>query len=742
MKLSVFLSLFVILLSFFTCSVRGQEETASVVAPPSVTQEEENSRQLRIFREALHQGTTEDIRVEAAVELLLRNNSASLDILVTALKTADNPQARLAVCKALIKSRGLGQTISSRRIFLEPLMQLLVLAPSDQAVTAAEALLLFDFSDIEPGLTEILQNSQGSQLSRANAVYALQIRPEPQALRSLIGLLDDPNAEVSKAAETALQEAFGIPIGTSRKVWSDILDELKQKSPDDIRRERLLRQEMKLRQVQAERDRWQKLYLSSLDRQYELSDEAGRAKMTLEMLSSDLAAIRIWALGRVAQYQAADKNPLRDKLFSLLSDESRDVRLQTAKVLNNMSALNPAQKLLERFKLETDPEVAIAMFEALGEACFFAFSPGSQIELPPEIKTETMNIAVQYLLRDPTETSRKAAEIIRKMLELNNLSKDSVQYYLDIINQRYRQTIGQNPVLQADLMSVMAHLCGQGVSKSLASKLYEDAFVQGLSVLDNPSLRAAALRGMINIDPVKAFSLAKNNELVVDESPAVRLLVIELAGTSGGPEDLDWLLKIMNSNGQSDQAWLAIKSICQRQKSPFILEWLATLEQAVNRGDYVREILELAEQKAAAEKAGLSLITAREKMIQWYATRKAWEQAFLYLDKIKYSAAESPFKDDINASILEIYMFYGDFEKMSQVVQYELTKKDFTESSPVYRQLNAYLNDKTLADEVKRAIFIKLSNIEALNRPEWLAFVAGWYPLYGVPSSPEGVTSP
>ena len=731
MKQRVFPFLFIILLSGIASVTWSQEE--SDVPADSVAQEEDNGRQLRIFREALLQGTSEDIRVEAAVELLLQDDSASRDVLVGALKRTDNPQASQAVCKALIKSRGLGQSIGSREIFLDPLMQLLAAAPSDQAGTAAEALLLFDFEDIDPGLNEILKNSQASQQARINVVYALQIRPEPQALRRLIGLLDDPDAEVSKAAENALQEAFGIPIGTNRKVWSDILDELKQKSPDDIRRERLLRQEMKLRQVQAERDRWQKLYLSSLDRQYDMADETGRAKMTLEMLGSDLAAIRLWALGRVAQYQAADKDPLREKLFSLLSDESRDVRLQTAKVLNNMSSLNPAQKLLERFKQESDPEVALAMFEALGEACFFAFSPGSEIELPGDVKVETMNIAVQYLLQEPTETSRKAAEVIRKMLELNNLSEESEQYYLEIILQRYNLAIGQDPVLRADLLSVMAHLCGQGLSKAYASKLYEEAFVEGLTVADNPPLRLAALKGIIHIDPIKGFVLAKKNELMFDESSAVRLLVIELAGTSGDVDDLDWLLKAMNSNGQTEQAWLAIKSICQRQKSPFLLEWLPNLEQTVNREDYVREILELAEQKAAAEKAPQSLMSAREKLIQWYVARKAWEQAVLYLDKIQYSIQDSPFDEALNAEILGIYLYAGELEKMMQVLQYELLKKDFIESYPIYGKLIAYFSDETVPEEAKRSIFNKLLTIKVENRPDWQKFIKKCSSLYSTP---------
>jgi HEAT repeat protein len=729
----------------------GQEDVAApAVATPTpvseapVVQEEESSRQLRIFREALQQGSTEVIRVEAAFELLLRSNNTSWDILVTTLKTPGNAPARVAVCKALIKSRGLGQAIGSRRVFLEPLMEMLASSPSEQATIAAEALLLFDYSDIEAGLTGLLKDSQASRQSRMNAVYAMQIRPEPQALRSLIQILGDPDGEVSKTAEIALQEAFGIPVGTSRKVWSDILDELKQKTPDDIRRERLLRQEMKLREIQTERDRWQRLYLSSLDRQYELSDETGRAKMTLEMLSSDLPAIRIWALGRVAQYQATDKAPLRDKLFSLLSDPSRDVRLQTAKVLNNMSVLNPAQKLLERFKVENDPEVALAMFEALGEACFFAFSPGSEIVLSPEIKSETLDVAVQYLLREQTETARKGADVIRKILELNNLSKESMGYYLDIINQRYRQTVGKNPTLQADLLSVMAHLSGQGLTRSQASKLYEDAFVQGMATTDNAALRLAGIRGMMHIDPVKAFSMAKRNQLMRDESSAVRLLVIELAGTVGAGSDLDWLVGMMNSNGHLEQVWASIKSICQRQKSPFMLEWVPRLEQAAVRGDYVREMLELAEQKAAVEQDAAVLAGVRGRLIGWYASQNAWEQGYAYLEKIGYAAEQNSYADDVTASIFDVYLFSGDFDKLSQVVAMELTKNDFDDSLPVYRHLQTYLSDPAIPEEVKRAILDKFAIFKVENRPEWQAFMRDWDDVYGVrgaSSAPAAVSA-
>ena len=234
---------------------------AGVASLSSPTAEDDAARQLRIYREALLQGSTEEIRVDAAIGLLLNRDTASRDLLVSALRLSDNPGASKAVCKALIKSRAVGTTIGSRDMFLEPLLQLLAGVDVGSARLAAEALLVFRFGDIDVRLNEMSHDTTLDKPVRFNVIYALQIRPEPQALSDLIKLLDEPDTEVARAAETALQEAFGIPVGTGRPVWEQILNDLKQKSPDDIRRERLLRQEMKLREIQTERDRWQRLYL-------------------------------------------------------------------------------------------------------------------------------------------------------------------------------------------------------------------------------------------------------------------------------------------------------------------------------------------------------------------------------------------------------------------------------------------------------------------------------------------------
>ena len=80
--------------------------------------------------------------------------------------------------------------------------------------------------------------------------------------------------------------------------------------------------------------------------------------------------------------------------MSLVSDEDRHVRLETAKVLYRMSDRNPGAKLLAQIKVEEYEDVRLAIFEALGEACYFAFSEGSKIELDASVRDETLEFAI------------------------------------------------------------------------------------------------------------------------------------------------------------------------------------------------------------------------------------------------------------------------------------------------------------------------------------------------------------
>ena len=729
---------YVLILSQVACS---QEGMRSGSATGDSIETEASGRQFRIYRDALQQGSTDDIRVDAAVGLLLQNDEQSRDALLSALKSEENPQARQAVCQSLINSRGLSQTIDSLQIFQDPLMGILRGESIEQAELAAEAMLLFDYSAIAGPLDQIIQDEKLGRQVRMNVVYALQLRTEPTALRSLIKLLDDSDAEVAKAAETALQEAFGIPVGASRAVWSGILNELQLKSPEDIRRERLLRQEMKLRQVQAERDRWQKLYLLALDKQYESLDEVSREEVVLDMIESDLDPVRIWALDK------ASKNPvigegLGDKLLSLLSDSSRDVRLRTANVLMTKSDLNPASVLLERLQVEEDAEVKLAMLEALGEACFFAFSPGSPIKLAEDIKLKTLEIASGYLRSESADECIKGAEVIRKILELNSLSNDLMQSYLGLLEKRYKESLSQDDGVRAKLLAILAHLCGQGGAKDSACTLFGSLFVDAVVVENDPALRLAAVQGLSYVDKVRALELFKQNNLIQDQSPTVQQVVIDVAGQTGDAVDLEWLLALLSGNGHNDLVWQAIKSICQRQEVSFLLDWLPELEGiSAAKDGYVREILDIAEQKAVGEKEQDMLKRVREQTIVWLAQRKVWEQAVAYLSGINYLFSENLYSNRTDFEVFKIYLYVGAAEKAAEYLDMRLEKSDIKKDSPLTVAINGYLLDEEIENDSKALFFEKVSSIPKDDRPDWSAFMEKLNSQLNPPSSQEPAVS-
>jgi HEAT repeat protein len=736
MRVCTFL-FYLIILPQVACSQEG-------VRPVTVTEKsivtETSAREFRIYRDALQQGSTEDIRVDAAVVLLVQNDEQGRGALLSALRSEENPQARKAVCQALIKSRGLSQAIDSLEVFQEPLLAILQSESAEEAELAAEAMLLYDYADVAAPLDQILQNEERGSRVRMNAIYALRLRTEPTALRRLIKLLDDPDAEVAKAAETALQEAFGIPVGANREVWTGILDDLQLKSPDDIRRERLLRQEMKLRQVQAERDRWQKLYLSALDKQYEVLDETSRKETILDMIASDLDPVRIWALDKASKYPVVDE-VLREKLLSLLSDGSRDVRLQAAKALMNMSAINPAAALLERLQIEEDAEVRLAMLEALGEACFFAFSPGSDVELPKDIKLQTLEIASGYLQSESEDECIKGAEVLRKILELNNLTKDSMQSYLGLLDERYRKSLYQNEGVRAKLLAILAHLCGQGGAKEPARALFEPLFLDAVDVEDDPALRLAAVQGISYVDSVEALQIFKQKNLMQDQSLAVQQVVIDVAGQTGDEKDLEWLLVLLDGNGHSERAWLAIKSICQRQEVGFLLDWLPELENiSATKGEYVREILDVAEQKAAGENDQDMLKRVREQTIAWLSERKVWEQGAAYLSGIGYSISENLYSDRTDFEAFMIYLYGGAVENAAEYVENCLSESDIKQGSPVPQAITLYFEEKAIGD-ASEVFLERILSIPQEGRPDWSAFVSDLDRQFGPSVSQEQTTS-
>lgn len=734
----------------------AQEAPVSAPAPnstptPTPTQEapteEESARQLRIYSETLYQGSTGEVRVDAAVGLLLRKDPTSINVLKTALESMENPGATEAVCRALIKCRGLGKSIAPADQFVKPLVAVMGHPSDPLAKLAGEALLLYPFSEVRNELKSLILDPQRDPAARLRGVYALQLRTETEALQILIGLLDDANQEMARAAEKALQESFGIPVGTSRQVWSGIMEQLKNRSPEEIRRERLLRQEMKLREVQAERDRWKKLTLAAMDKEYELLDAAGKSPYLKDKLASDLASIRIWTLQKVGRLTTEIDPEVRSLLLGLISDEDRDVRFQAARTMSVMSVLNPAEKLLDQYQKETDPQVALALFEALGEACFFAFSPGSKIVLTESIRDQTLDIATEYLKSDQASTTKSAAEIIRKLLDLNGLSQEKADRYCALILERYQRTVDTDGVLRGDLLMVMARLSNQGPHKASAGRLYRDSFLAGLQAADNPTVRLASIVGLTGIDKNEAFRVIKESNLVQDSSPAVREKILELATEVGTQGDLEWLFVLLQSNGGSEPYWGTFKSILQHQKVSVFLDWAARFEKQAIRNDWTRYILLEAEKKAAAANQAELVLEVRTKLLQMYIDNNLTED--VHSLGAQLFAGERPDKNlmiSYGPGYLKACLNLNQSDAMKAFLTKSLLIGDIDEGSVLVEPIVEALNSEGLAEEKKQAIVDLLKSIAVpVERPQWNAFLSSCAgeapPADEVVKSPAGPNS-
>ena len=698
----------------------GDEGAVGVVTTGE--KETDAARQLRIYEEALMRGSTEQSRTDAAVELLRRGDNAAWELLLKALVSRDNPQAGHAVCRGLIESKSWSEGVRSRREFLEPLIGMLIDEAGENARLAADALLVFKYNEVAERLSNLARNAELKRQIRLNVVYALKLWPDKEAVLELVNLLDDADPEVAAAIANALP--YWIPLGTDKQT---ILLELQRKSPDEIIKARLEGLQQQMGKLESERDMWKKMYLAALDRDYEKSEEDAKGKMLVEKMPNELTSVRLWAVRKVAGFTGPRPEEFRDKLLALISDKNREIRLATAGALVNMSVLNPAEKLLAQLKTETYSDVSLALFDALGEACFFAFSPGSPVTLDESIRTETLAMAARYIVSKDPETVAKGAEVTGKLLELNGLPKEDAKKHLELLAARYAGAEETSGSLRGKLLNVMARLCGRGAYQQDAAGLYGTSFVQGLAVKDDDTLRQAAAAGLVNIDPVVAFRLFKENALANDSSLVIRRLVIKLAGERGRAEELIWLSDRLDKNGEADPAWQAMRKILGREDAKEVLTWGRRLAAGSDKFGHAGEVLEIAEKKAEGQKDAELLATVRMSLRDWYSQRDDYAKVIVYCDKLLGTTTEPVEREKLQLRLLDAYLQTADVAKVGQLMASRLAKTDMGVEDAFVSKIGTFLTLPDANAAAKTAVVEALVAIKpAEARPRWMSQLNVW----------------
>lgn len=697
----------------------------------------ELSKQLKIYESTLLEGTSEQIRIAAAAEMLFSEDPAAREILLSVLEQSKNNVARMVVCKALIQARSEQRLIMKKGDFIQPLLQILPTNIAAEAELAAEALLLFEYEQILKPLEKVVTEQSLPVRARLNAIYALKLQPDKRAVIRLIRLVDDPKKEVADAAEKALI-SLGIAAGQDIESREEIIALLQNQDTEEFLRDRVIWLERQMHKTKDEMDLWQGHYLSALDEVYNgIKDDKTKATFLAKHLENLDVTVRLWALDKVYQDRVSSTpNPqlpveLEAILVSLISDEEAKVRLKTARLLSLMVELNSAQYLLEQLKIEQYEDVRVELFVALGRACQYAFSANSGIKVAQEVRIQTLEWAEKYLVDQDPNRTQKGAEVIRKLLEQGGLVSSEVDRYLGLLQARYKEEEGRtNGMLRGELLTAMAGLCAQrSVCRVESAKLFEPLFEHALDD-ETDLVREAAVEGLVYIDKTKALSILR--DFVNDSSPIVRKKIIELAGEIGSEEDLTWLSAKIGSTAEADNepAWQAMLVIFKGSDAGVINDWIPKFESPVMKTKLSVEqnisFLEIAEGKAVRENRMEMLRNIREKLADLYKKTGAFEQAAKYLGILQAEASQTEERDKILGELLDAYLRWPNVEAATKLVDNCLLGEDLEPNSAVVLAIDNYLNEPPVGVDPNLALQALTEIAPPNKRPKWLMQVKRW----------------
>jgi len=728
-------SYLVILLLLAGCQ-QGATKVDNMASPAEVSPRVETDTQLKVNQEALLRGATEDVRLDAATVMLFSDSTRARQVLIDTLKQSENKQARMAVCRALTVSRETRRPVRNKNDFIEPLANVLKTEEGNPAKFAAEALLIFDYDEIANVLESMAKDEAMPVKARLNAIYAMKMQLDIRAITRIAELIEDKDKQVSDAAGDALR-SIGIPVSRDARRRAQILSELRSRGMERFQRDWLVRQESRVSDLEKERELWRKLYISSLDRIYEgLSDEGQRGKFLIEQLGNSEPTIRLWALGKVSQWRIGTQSKLPAELgpvlMKLISNDNRDVRLATAKLLSLTGELSSAERLAEQFKVEQDEEVKLELFVALGAACHYALVPTSGSQLSPELRKQTLEWAAGYLNDEDARKAHRGAEVIRKLLEPGGLSDDDAAKYMDMLVERYGRDKA-NGALRGDLLGTMARLCGQNVYKPESAKRFAGPFEQALSD-ESDLVREAAVDGLICVDRPRALKLLAK-DFVNDRSQIVRDRVMELAGEVGGKDDLSWLWDKLGANSEGKTAWQAMLKIFNNCDVNVVESWIGRFDSQAGKGKLSDEqcvsFFELAERKAVAENKAEMVRATREKLAQLYTKAGQFEQAAEYLGKLRGSAKTAEQKEAFLGQLVDVYLRWPKVEAATQLVGNCLLEKDLGNDSAVIRSIDAFWDNPSEGSD-PNMVLKSLRRIKSADqRPLWHQHLARWGKRFG-----------
>lgn len=739
----------IVLLLMLVChdSASGQGDKPSEEAVTKTPTADLNE-QLEINRDSLLRGSTEQIRVKAAILILQDPSPAAHKILLDTLNTAGNTEAVAAVCKALGQARTLEKPITVLKDLFPPILNLLKRPEGPLGALAAEACLFFDYETVGPNLEILVADVNQPTAVRLNLVSVLRQFPDKRVAIRFLRLVDDPDKQVARQVVKGLN-ALGVDVGKDAADRRAIIARLESTSKDDFLRDAIiakldrtsrddslrnyvLGQEKRIQQERQEMELWRQLYLESLDRLYgALTEDTQRGEFLIQHLKAAQTARRRWALAKAYEWRMAAGSNLPEVmspvLLGLLSDQDRTVRLSTARLMSKMGDASSAKVLLDRLEVEPDAQVRSALFVALGMACDLALMEGAGGHVDPEVKRKTLEWAGRFLSQSDPNQIREGANVISKLVAKNGLTDAEVVSYLDLLKKRLQaEDLAASVPARADLLGAMASLClRRSASRAQAIQLFEPLFQKARSDT-NDRIREQAIEGLFNADKGSALSQLRK-DYPNDSSAAIRYHLMEAAAEVGEAADLNWLTGRLAQSQDRPMAWEGINSIVGRLDVVTLLSWLKgalagqspfTLDQAIS-------LLQALERKAMGEKWAEQRAWTLRELAQRQRAKGDPATAIktiLRLLELQPPKAHSALKGELVLLYLEV----GQLEEAAKLVRERLEKTDVKEGDPVLVAIENYRGDGSLDDRNKTLVQLVGKIASPTPRPNWEQYKTQW----------------
>jgi len=714
--------------------------------PALAAAEAKIDEQLEINRNALLAGPDELIRTKAASLMLGSENPAARAVLLEILTKTENAEACTAICKAIAESNG-EREIPAKEAFIEPLITILVSdGGSELAKIAARALLVFDFREVDKPLLLKISDESVNEQGRLNVVNALRLQPDINAIVRLIELLDIADEQIAAAAGEALT-SFGIPaVGADSATRRKIIADLKRLGKEEFVKIWQMRQEYerRLEQLSRERQMWRSKSLGLLEELYGKIgvDEAGKIGFLSKYLGSTEAEERLWALSKVSQWWVGTESKtkvldeLGPALIKLIADDNRQVRLNTAKLLSLMGELNSAGTLLGQLKVEKDDAVRTEQFIALGQACRYAFSPQSPFKLAPEVRKETLDLAVEYLSSEDGKKARNGANVIQNILENNGLEKAEADFYLQGLASRYKQAESDG-ALRGELLNSMSMLCGRGVYQQRAVELYERLFVTSLND-EQDLVREAAVNGLINISKTQAL-VKLREDFPKDSNVNIRKKLIALAEEVGTSEDLAWLYEKLKSDSEGSAAWKVMLKIFEGADIELLSQWtgqIGTVEPVRQIGFY-----EILEAKARAADNPELVKNVQKQLAGLYAESGDFHQARKYLADVIKQEADPQEKERLTAELLQLFLKNRQTDAVKSLVENQLMERDIGSDSSLGQVLLDYVKAESGDSQALIGELGEIKPAKSADRPKWQELLKDLSQTISKPAEPNNLAT-